>query len=126
LGTSDIWNNRRLHLRVFGDCHGKNHSARLGIWIVAFSTAAAFFFFVAALPFLVSYFFNIDRVSASRSRTALLGFSLAVGSIVVDFGTFAAFRSDYWPAILAFLYFGEVAAFILLGRLIFGNGSSGN
>jgi hypothetical protein len=97
-----------------------------GSWQRGFSAVAAFFFIVAALPFVVSYSSNIDRVGASLLRTTLLGLSLALGSIAVDVCTFVAFRSDaYWPAILL-LYFGQAAAYVLLGNLMLGDNLLGD
>jgi hypothetical protein len=95
---------------------------RTGTWRRGFSAECAILFAIAAFPFVVSYLFNVDRVSGSIRRTALFALALALSSIAVDAYTLVAFRGGVSLPLLAILYIGQSAAYVLIGRLVLGDG----
>ena len=76
---------------------------------------------VAAMPFAVSYYFNVDKVSASIPRTALFLSTLAVSSVGVDACSLGIFRNGASPIVLASLYIGQAVAYVLIGPFILGD-----
>jgi hypothetical protein len=98
------------------------HYWQTGTWRRGFSSLSAFFFAVAAMPFVVSYYFNIDKVGASISRTALFALTLALSSVGVDAYTFGIFRDGASPTMLAMLYIGQAMAYVLIGQFVLGHG----
>jgi hypothetical protein len=97
------------------------HYWRSGTWSRGFSSESAFFFAVAAMPFAVSYYFNIDKVSSSIPRTVLFLSTMAVSSVGVDACSFGIFRNGASPTVLASLYIGQAAAYVLIGPFILGD-----
>jgi hypothetical protein len=101
------------------------HYWHTGTWSRYFSSESAFFFAVSAMPFVVSYHFNIDKVGASVPRTALFVSTLALSSIGVDAYSFDIFRNGASPVMLAILYVGQAVAYVGIGLLILGDSSGG-
>jgi hypothetical protein len=97
------------------------HYWRSGTWSRGFSSESAFFFAVAAMPFAVSYYFNIDKVTSSITRTALFLSIVAVSSVGVDACSFGIFRNGASPTLLASLYIGQAVAYVLIGPFILGD-----
>jgi hypothetical protein len=83
-------------------------------------SASAIVFFVAALPFVVSYSTNIDLVDEKFTRTALFAFGLVGISILVDGWTILIMQSEYSALVLGGVYFGEAIAYVVLGHVTLG------
>jgi hypothetical protein len=102
------------------------HYWQTGTWRRGFSSLSAFFFFVAAMPFVVSYYFNVEKVGISILRTVLFGLILALSSVGVDAYSFGIFRDGASPIMLASLYVGQAVAYVLIGPLILDDGRRGD
>jgi hypothetical protein len=83
-------------------------------------SASALVFFMAALPFVVSYLNNIELVDEKFTRTALFAFGLVAISFSVDALTIIVLRGEYSTLALVALYFGQAIAYIGLGRITLG------
>jgi hypothetical protein len=81
---------------------------------------SALVFFMAALPFVVSYLKNIELVDDKFTRTALFAFGLVGISLSVDALTVIVLRGEYSALSLMTLYFGQAVAYVGLGRVTLG------
>jgi hypothetical protein len=82
--------------------------------------ASALVFFMAALPFVVSYSSNIERVDEKMTRTVLFAIGLVGISIFADGLTVLILRDDYPAVVLAALYSGQAIVLVGLGQLTLG------
>jgi hypothetical protein len=94
---------------------------RTGTWRLGFSAECAVLFAIAAFPFVVSYLFNVDRVSGSIRRTVLFALILSLSSFAIDACTLAVFRNGVSPPLLVILYIGQSVAYVFIGRLALGD-----
>jgi hypothetical protein len=97
------------------------HYWHTGTWRRGFSFVSAFFFAVSAMPFVASYYVNVENVGDSIPRTVLFGLILAVSSVGVDACAFAIFRDGASPIMLAILYIGQAVAYVLIGTFMLGD-----
>jgi hypothetical protein len=88
--------------------------------------ASALVFFIAALPFVVSYLSNIDLVDEKLTRTAIFAFCLVGSSLLVDVSTVLVLRNEYSALSLGAVYFGQAVAYIVLGHLTLETVSGGD
>jgi hypothetical protein len=93
----------------------------LALWLMrGAGSAAALVFFLAALPFVVSYSSNIELVDEKFTRTALFAFGLVGTSILADAAAVLILRSDYSVLALGTLYCGQAIAYVGWGHLTLG------
>jgi hypothetical protein len=78
------------------------------------------------MPFVVSYYFNVEKVGVSILRTVLFGLILALSSVGVDAYSFGIFRDGASPIMLASLYVGQAVAYVLIGPFILDDGRCGD
>jgi hypothetical protein len=95
---------------------------RTGTWRRGFSVECAVLFAFAAFPFVISYVFNVDRLSGSIRRTVSFALALALSSIAVDAYTLVVFRGGVSLPPLGILYIGQSLAYVLIGRFMLGDG----
>ena len=96
----------------------------LALWFMrGAGSASALVFFLAALPFVVSYSSNIELVDEKLTRTALFAIGLVGTSIFADAGVVLILRGDYSVLVLAALYCGQAIAYVGWGHLTLGRGS---
>ena len=83
-------------------------------------SAAALVFFLAALPFVVSYSSNIELVDEKFTRTALFAFGLVGTSILADAAVVFILQSGYSALALAAIYCCQAIAYVGWGHLTLG------
>ena len=77
-------------------------------------------FFVASLPFMISYRVLASRVAEEPSRAwAFLAF-LFVTSLAADALIFAVIRSSYSPYWLLLVFYGQTIAYVNVGQIMLG------
>lgn len=81
---------------------------------------SAMVFFLAALPFVISYSNNIHLVDEKLTRTVLFAIGLVGTALVVDTWTILIFWSDHSALTLGAVYFCQAVAYIGLGHLTLG------
>jgi hypothetical protein len=77
-------------------------------------------FFLAALPFVVSYSSNIELVDEKFTRTALFAFGLVGTSILADAAVVFILQSGYSALALAAIYCCQAIAYVGWGHLTLG------
>jgi hypothetical protein len=93
----------------------------LSLWIMrGAGGASALVFFMAALPFVVSYSSNIERVDEKMTRTLVFATGLVGISIIADGLTVLILLDDYPAVVLAALYGGQAVVLVGLGQLTLG------
>jgi hypothetical protein len=84
-------------------------------------------FFIAALPYVISYNCNVNQVDERVGRAVIFAVVLAFTSLLVDTCTVLFVRNDFFFLGLVLIYIFQAVAYVWLGdRLLLRDSDSTN
>jgi hypothetical protein len=87
-------------------------------------TIVAVVFFVAVLPFVISYYCNADQVNERTGRAVIFAAILTLTSLLVDACTVLFVRQDDFVLGLGAIYTVQTIAYVWLGDRLFSHDDS--